>query len=256
MGSKNRKARKLPEPADDFDRELLANVKEYGWHVMGVKEDEQGPAFAYSIGMYQTLDRPEVIIFGLAFDVMHPLINGIGQQIRAGNRFDDLDEAEDIVEGYNVMFRSVLLRHYQEYFGYARWFYQGDDFPVLQCVWPDGQHRYPWHPECPEAIKKRQPVLWEEQSWPFHEGKNRATITTKPVLQGHPVLLVSHDPDGDWQFLCGTTNRVEDGQVVSLGGILKQDSTLAELSDLPEGWRASRKKPGARWNREKIDERE
>jgi hypothetical protein len=148
-----------------------------------------------------------------------------------------------------------LPRHYRDYFGYARWFYHGDDFPVLQCVWPDRQHRYPWHPACHESARQRQPVLWDEHSWPFHEGKNRAAITTKPVLrEGHPILLVSHDTDGGWQFLCGTTNQVKDGQVVALGAMLEQDSTLAELADLPEGWRAFRNRFGAQWNREKIDE--
>jgi hypothetical protein len=45
-------------------------------------------------------------------------------------------------------------------------------------------------------------------------------FTTKPVLDGtHPILLVSHDENDDWQFLCGTTADPKDGKLVSLGSI-------------------------------------
>lgn len=73
------------------------------------------------------------------------------------------------------------------------------------------------------------------------------------MREGLPVLLVAHDRGGDWQFLCGTTNRTEDAQVVSLGCILERDHTLAEVADLPEGWRAYRRAMGAAWQREKAE---
>ena len=79
-------------------------------------------------------------------------------------------------------------------------------------------------------------------------------FTTKPVVRdGHPILLVTHDREGDWQFLCGTTNRAEDGQLVSLGCIFERDHTIAEVADLPEGWSAYRRAKGAAWRREKAD---
>jgi hypothetical protein len=242
----------LPEPADEHDRKLLADVAQYGWHVIGVEEDKEGPSFAYSIGLYRSFGHPEVIIFGLAVGVMHRIINAVGEQVRAGTKLEHLDEAADILDGYSVAFRSVERRHSPDYLGYARWFYKGD-FPALQCVWPDSQHRYPWHPEVSADTARRQPLLSDDTSWPFHEGKNRAVFTTKPVLQSrHPILLVTHDRDGDWQFLCGTTNRLEDCQVVSLGCLLERDRTLAGVADLPEGWRATRRTKRAAWRREQA----
>jgi hypothetical protein len=252
---KKQHAADLPEPADDHDRKLLADFGRHGWHVVGVEEDEEGPGFAYSIGLYRSFGHPEVIVFGLPVRVMHRTINGVGEQVRSGERFGHLDEAGDVLEGYNVAFRTVKRRHYADYLGYARWFYRGDDFPALQCVWPDSAHRYPWHPEFDAALSRRQPVLSDDTSWPFQEGRNRAVFTTRPVLrEGHPILLVSHDRDGDWQFLCGTTNRPEDGLVVSLGSIFERDRTLAAVADLPEGWRAYRGAKRAAWRREKDTE--
>ena len=48
-----------------------------------------------------------------------------------------------ILEGYDVRFLNVARRHYPEHFGYAHWYYEGDDFPSLQCVWPDKHGRFP-----------------------------------------------------------------------------------------------------------------
>ncbi len=134
-----------------------------------------------------------------------------------------------------------------------RWFYQGDEFPVLQCVWPDAGGRYPWHPQFVAGLEELQPVLSDDRSWPFHEGKNRAAFTTKPVIhENHPISLVSHDADGDWQFLCGSTNLPEDGLTVCLGEMVDRDPSLAGLADLPEGWKAFRQDANAAWVREPI----
>src|SRR5688572_28013471 len=123
----------LPEPADEHDRKLLADVERHGWHVVGVEEDEEGPSFAYSIGLYYSFKHPELIVFGLPVRVMHQIINAVGEQVRSGERFGHLDESGDVLDGYNVAFRTVERRHYPDHFGYARWFYRGDRFPVLQC---------------------------------------------------------------------------------------------------------------------------
>jgi hypothetical protein len=88
------------------------------------------------------------------------------------------------------------------------------------------------------------------ESWPFADSPNTASITTRQVLEGAPILLVTHDDDdGCWQFLCGTTNESEDARVVGLGQMYSRDITLGELADLPEGWRASRSAAGLPWHR-------
>jgi hypothetical protein len=68
-------------------------------------------------------------------------------------------------------------------------------------------------------------------------------------MQGHPVLAVSHDEDGDWQFLCGTTLRSEDCKLVCLGCAFQRDFSLAEIADLPRGWQAVRDHVGGPWER-------
>ena len=238
-----------PIARDERDRKLLGDIREYGWHVVAVASDAEGPGLAYSVGLHRTFNHPETLVLGLGTDVMFGMINGIGESVRGGKRFDHLDESEDALEGFNVSFRTVESHHFKEYVGCALWFYQGENFPLLQCVWPDTRHRYPWHPAFPLALKLRQPVLGNARSWPVHEGKNRMCFTTERVREGSPVLLVSHDKDGDWQFLCGTTNDPREGALVRLGNMLANDNTLAEIADLPEGWTARRTGLGAKWHR-------
>jgi hypothetical protein len=67
----------------------------------------------------------------------------------------------------------------------------------------------------------------------------------------HPILLVVHDGDGDWQFLCGTTSNAEDGRVICLDEALAMDPTLLCLSDLPLGWCAWRESITQDWQRSK-----
>jgi hypothetical protein len=87
-------------------------------------------------------------------------------------------------------------------------------------------------------------------NWPFADKPNTASITTRQVLEGAPILLVTHDADdGSWQFLCGTTDDTADGRIVGLGQMYARDATLGELADLPEGWRAWRATPTHPWER-------
>jgi hypothetical protein len=86
--------------------------------------------------------------------------------------------------------------------------------------------------------------------WPFSEEPTNEAITTRPVLEGLPILRVAHDDDG-WQFLCGTTLEQEDGRVACLACMFEKDRTLGELGDLPFGHSATRAAVGEPWQRAK-----
>lgn len=86
----------------------------------------------------------------------------------------------------------------------------------------------------------------KEKQWPFKETENSATITTTQVLNGHPILRVSHDEDGGWQMLCGTTNNPEDAKVVALKRLYDHDPSLSKIASLPPGagaYRTSMEEP-------------
>jgi hypothetical protein len=98
--------------------------------------------------------------------------------------------------------------------------------------------------------------MFREEEWPFADPISVAAITTRHILDGSlPILLVTHDSDdGGWQVLCGTTNEPDDGRVACLGCLFERDRSLAEVADLPLGWRAWRDSPQSTWVRAQSDD--
>ena len=239
-----------PDPFDDNSREIIADLREFGWHVAIQDDPNEGPPFAYSLGLHLHFQHPEVIVLGLPIEVSRPLIQRIALAVKAGERFQHAHEAAGVLDDFDVFFRQVDLPQVADYLAAACWFYRRGEFPVLQCVWPDARGKYPWHPCFPLALKVRQPILSADAYWPFHEGRNRVAFTSRQVIEdGRPILRVVHDQDGDWQFLCGQENLDQDGRLIRLSTALRLDATLNELADLPDGWQATRESTAAAWAR-------
>lgn len=94
-----------------------------------------------------------------------------------------------------------------------------------------------------------------ESDWPFDVPVNAASFTTKYVVEGsRPILEVYHDHEGEWQFLCGTTNASADAKLVCLGCIIERDPSIFPLADMPPGWVAYRASTDQPWSRETYED--
>jgi hypothetical protein len=144
---------------DAGDKKVLSDVKEYEWHVLRVKEDDVGPGFAFTIGLYQTFKHPEILMIGLDIDFMSGILNNIGDDIKNGIRYEAGKEYPEIVENYKCSFQKISRKFYVDYLGTAMWFYKGKSFPALQCVYPDMSGCYPWDENVNPALLEMQPVL-------------------------------------------------------------------------------------------------
>ena len=93
-----------------------------------------------------------------------------------------------------------------------------------------------------------------DADWPFEDGPNVAVFTVRQITDDEAdILYVSHSAeDGAWQFLPGFEVPVSEAKLVALKTILRLDPTVADLADLPEGFRASRARLGGKWLRELI----
>jgi hypothetical protein len=143
---------------DEHEAQTLADVDRFGWSVLEVSNDA-GPDFAYSVGMFRTLGHPEILLFGLPLDVMHHLINDVGEQVRAGTRYVTGQVTDEFLEGYDVTFRAVPTFQYGGHLGWANWLYGGTDYPALQLVYPDRYHRWPWDAGVEPDFRENQPIL-------------------------------------------------------------------------------------------------
>src|SRR5687767_2794580 len=84
--------------------------------------------------------------------------------------------------------------------------------------------------------------------WPFSDPPDRRVLTTRFVVEkGFPILVVSRDSHGEWEFLCGTTDKKKDAREILLGEVLDYDEGVAAVADLPVAWRAFRDAPDSPW---------
>jgi hypothetical protein len=76
-------------------------------------------------------------------------------------------------------------------------------------------------------------------------------VTTESIASGRSaVLLVIHEEGhGGWQLHDRSEIAGERPHVLPKEGVLRLDPTLAEITDLPVGWKAERARKGAPWIR-------
>lgn len=89
-------------------------------------------------------------------------------------------------------------------------------------------------------------------SWKFDDDPLTACFVAASVLEGAPILRVVHDFDGDWQF--HSEGESGEPKIVALKEMVKRDSTINELHDLPYGWAAERNTPTTPWMRSRNNE--
>ena len=83
-----------------------------------------------------------------------------------------------------------------------------------------------------------------------------AVVLTQWVVvnKGMPILAAFHNADGEeWMFFADFRPIVDVQVSVTLEDLIKLDESLKELSDLPAGWKATRERKDAPWNRQKIN---
>lgn len=232
------------------------NIDQYGCHLVLVEADNYLPAFVYSIGLFKKFRHPEIICFGLKSEVSAAIINHACDLIKSGETFQSNKLYKGFLEGYNIQFLEVAKENYQNYVGYAGWFYNSFDFPLLQLVWPDKQHNFPWDGGFNPDWKFKQPLLDRNTDFKFYEERNLGVFTTKQAFNGDTILYVYHNNDGDWQFHTTSEPDLKDSMLVSLEEITKLDPSVNELFNLQYGWRAWRASKADEWNYEQDNEDE
>jgi hypothetical protein len=152
---------------DDFEKRLIENVRAHGCQINHVFEpDDESSGFSYSIGFWETVNQPEVIVFGLPQDVQHFMINETLRKCRDGFELGDGVLVDDLLEGHSVIARSVHpSRMVPEYFNSAIWYRRhrgAEGLPsAVQLVWPGaGDRLFPWDDNCSEIVRDLQPPLY------------------------------------------------------------------------------------------------
>ena len=157
----------MPKADTEAERKVLSDVGTHGWHVVNVLEDDRGPAFSYTVGLFHSFRHPEVLVIGLPRETAHPILNEVGAAAQAGRRVEAGATYDDFLEGYDCTFRVIPPARYRFYLGWAMWFYDYAPFPALQLIYPDRERRWPWQEEASAEFRAQQPVIADEGDPPW-----------------------------------------------------------------------------------------
>ena len=90
--------------------------------------------------------------------------------------------------------------------------------------------------------------LFRKNIFPFRDKPNTAVFTCVHVLnRERPILHVTHDEDGDWQFLCGAAHDADEARVVALDEAYELDPSVGKLANLDYGCSADRADKNSSW---------
>ena len=252
------------------DERTISHVEEFGCSVVNVTRTQYGLGWSYTVGVFDTCGKPEIITVGLLPETAHFALNEAAKMLRVGV---DLTTGRhpNLTGQVDCEFRPVDRKWVEHLMGWALWYYDGDDFPVVQIVYPDLRNRFPedegfdksfeqplMQPNAP--MTRAENDFWASAdpnsslfNWKFPDDPHARVFLSESVHKGtEPVTYVSHDTeDGAWQFL-GDSMSDGGGPVTScFHHPIDCDPSLAELSDLPLGWYAGRGRVGEPWTRKK-----
>jgi len=230
----------------------VSDIEKFGLSVILIQATDYLPSFAYSIGLWQKFDHPEIICFGLSTETLHSLINDVAEMVKNGGTIEAGKQYPDFFESGGAEFIMVDGRNLPDYFGTAIDFYDSSVFSALQLVWTDRNNKFPWDEGFEKEYVYKQPLLDRNAEFKFREASNLGVFTTRQWLEEQrPILYVVHDEDGDWQFLTGD-QVPEDIKIVALKELILRDPTLNQVFDLEYGEEAKRDFVGGKWTRVSV----
>jgi hypothetical protein len=232
-------------PWDQWVHDTIADA---GWAVVAVSGERP---YAFTVGLWHSYELPEVAMFGLREQDMQIWLNNYARLLRdRGKPFPDGEPFDGVLERFAVQTREIDPSWHRSLFNPMRGYYGTLDVPVRQLVWPDREGYWPWNEAATATCRERQPTAWvpvDEHAegawrlvgelsadWLFPHLEPDATVMASPeVVAGTlPVVAVTHDADGAWDFVDERGYADEAVGWVYFGELYKAQPWLARFADL------------------------
>ena len=146
-----------------MEEEIAEVVRQHGWYAANVSDHR--PPFLYTIGLMQTLNHPEFIMFGLEAVNTHALFSQLVREIRAGRSYAEAGVSALKFGGneHRVGFRRVHPSQHELYLGFAmgycRYIGRIAELDAVQAFWQDATGKFPFEVGCDLEVYKLQPRL-------------------------------------------------------------------------------------------------
>jgi hypothetical protein len=255
------------EPAGR-DADIAETVQAHGWSALWIAG---GIDFAYTVGLWHTFRRPEVVMFGLDGENMQDWLNAYVNQGRDHGWPAENEPFHGVLDGFATQLRLVHQSWHDALFGTASRFYRDVTVPVQQLVWPDRNGRWHWEDQATASSRNRQASAWLpvqehpaggwrlvgelEPGFPFPVGPDSWALTTRAVVHGdRPISRVACD-EGSYDVLDERGYRADDLCLAFLGELVQRHPNVVACADLPNGQVAVVGPDGA-WSQSKLSGRD
>jgi hypothetical protein len=220
-------------------------VASHGRHVVQV---HSAPDFAYTVGLPHHLDHPELLMSGLAPDLMQSVLEEVSRRVLEGYALVPGQIVEGALARVPLVVDELLPT---DRLGWSGWFH-GRQVPALQLVWPSPVGDFVWDsPEQPAAW--RVPVERSAPEWTLPATPGQPVyVCTHVAEDGEPVMRVVRDVQEEWQVLCDA-DHVDDTRAVvwHLSHVAKTSPSLLAVQ-LPPGHTVWRDAPWLPWQTARL----
>lgn len=262
---------------EPLDLATIQTVVRHGWQVVLVGSGaceccsdtapehghDDGPVFAYTVGLGHRAGHPELLMSGLDPDLMHRALNNLSERVVDGRRLAPGDVLEGVLGGAPVALATASAYALDELVTWSGWFHRRPP-DALVVVWPTTSGVFAWQPGAPEVLDELQPPAWRDAFtptgalepdpvWDFPVPPDTRAFTCRHVLEeGRPLLFVARESDTtrgeDWTLHCGSPDHeTDDAVVVHLAHVVRGAPSVRALADLPLDWEADRDDVDSDW---------
>jgi hypothetical protein len=158
-----------PPSFSDYERTLLKRIKKHGWTAVGVGPGDAVSPFTYTIGFWETLGSPDIVIAGIDPEPANMILWEAFRRIKGGELKPGEKEAwSGWLQNGDYVWRQVHPSQWtHDNFGSGFWYSEthanGRQLPppAFQLVSPDFAGVLPWEAGYNEAIRGQQYAFYE-----------------------------------------------------------------------------------------------
>jgi hypothetical protein len=139
-------------------------IETKGWAIEPVAADPEAvppmPGYSYTIGLPERHEFPEIVVFGLKPVAISGMLDMIVEQLGSGVEIPLDTELVGLFDNdLRCFFLSVDVTSRASLFRTGVAWHAGENFPMVQLLWPDRNGWMPYESGFDTAVRTAQPVL-------------------------------------------------------------------------------------------------
>lgn len=136
------------------------NIQKNGYTVVGVMQGEDTPSFAYTVGLLETYNHPELIAFGLPVNTVSALFRNVVEGIIENQVIIQAHIPYEQIANMPIEFINADTNKASAYMiGFINKYGNSRELKAMQLLWSDKQGFFPYEKEFDVAFLNSQPLL-------------------------------------------------------------------------------------------------